>query len=62
METYIPEQDIYARIKMHPDLTPADKKEFDRFTRSLYLSTKGKANLAKPVVHNQQRTPRSSKP
>lgn len=48
METYIPEQDILARIKNHPDLTPKDKKEFKYLTNSLILSEKAKEKLNRP--------------
>jgi hypothetical protein len=54
-ETFIPMEDVLYRIKIHPDLTKKDKKEFAYITDMLKMTDKRKEKIFKQVKSNQQR-------
>jgi hypothetical protein len=55
METFIPAEDVLARIKYHPDITPKEKEKFKEQLKGLYMTDKRKEQTFKKVLTNQQR-------
>ena len=55
METFIPAEDVLARIKYHPDITPKEKEKFKEQLKGLYMTDKRKEETLKKALTNQQR-------
>jgi hypothetical protein len=55
METFIPAEDVIARIKYHPDITPKEKEKFKEQLKGLYMTDKRKEQTFKPITKNQKR-------
>jgi hypothetical protein len=55
METFIPAEDVIARIKYHPDITPKEKEKFKEQLKGLYMTDKRKEQIFKPITKNQNR-------
>ena len=55
METFIPADDVLARIKYHPDITPKEKEKFKEQLKGLYMTDKRKEETLKKALTNQQR-------
>jgi hypothetical protein len=55
METFIPAEDVLARIKYHPDITPKEKEKFKEQLKGLYMTDKRKEQTLKKALTNQQR-------
>lgn len=55
METFIPAEDVLARIKYHPDITPKEKEKFKEQLKGLYMTDKRKEETFKKALTNQQR-------
>ena len=55
MEIFIPAEDVLARIKYHPDITPKEKEKFKEQLKGLYMTDKRKEQTLKKALTNQQR-------
>ena len=55
METFMPAEDVLARIKYHPDITPKEKEKFKEQLKGLYMTDKRKEETLKKALTNQQR-------
>jgi hypothetical protein len=55
METFIPAEDVLARIKYHPDITPKEKEKFKEQLKGIYMTDKRKEETLKKALTNQQR-------
>jgi hypothetical protein len=55
METFMPAEDVLARIKYHPDITPKEKEKFKEQLKGLYMTDKRKEKTLKKALTNQQR-------
>ena len=60
METFIPAEDVLARIKYHPDITPKEKEKFKEQLKGLYMTDKRKEQTFKETLTNQQRNKKSN--
>ena len=61
METFIPAEDVLARIKYHPDITPQEKAKFQEQIKGIYMTNKRKEQTFKPIIKNQKRNERNNK-
>jgi len=55
METFIPAEDVLARIKYHPDITEKEKEKYKDQIKGLYMTDKRKEKTLKKALTNQQR-------
>jgi hypothetical protein len=55
METFIPAEDVLARIKYHPDITEKEKEKYKDQIKGLYMTDKRKEETLKKALTNQQR-------
>jgi hypothetical protein len=60
MEIFIPAEDVLARIKYHPDITPKEKEKFKEQLKGLYMTDKRKEQTFKETLTNQQRNKKSN--
>lgn len=55
IENYIPMEDVFVKIKYHPDITKEEKKQFKEAIKGIYMTEKGKIKMNKPKKYQNDR-------
>jgi hypothetical protein len=54
-ETFIPAQDVLAKIKYHPDITEKDKQDFKYLVSQIWMTEETREKNKLPIKKNQDR-------